>query len=511
MIASRQSTLLAAVLLTACQDSPVAPGRSRPVLEPPLSAAALASYTLTRLPSLGGTGSYGLSINDDGDVAGYSLTSDDANYRAALWSAGEAVPRDLGPFGATENGVAQGINKRGDVVGFYISNNGGHEAALWPATGGVPRALGTLGGSWGLAEDINDGGDVVGYSNTLGNASQHATFWPADGGPPRDLGALGGPASYAVGINAAGDVVGWSYTPDFAAHRATLWPAGGGAPRHLGSLGGTHSEARGINASGDIVGWSNTPGDVDYRATLWPAGGGAPRELGNLGKGTKSFAFDINDAGDVVGYAFVSAFGGHRATLWPADGRIVDLSADFMSESIARRINSAGQIVGYAHDGSSTYSAIVWDRALWTSGFVNGNGSIVSPAGSYAGDASSSGRATFGFVSRYQRGDLVPTGKTRFQFPAKDLNFESTTYEQLVIAGAQAKYIGSGTINGEGDFAFLLLAVDGDAVGGDDADRFRIKIWNKVSGSIIYDNQQGAGDDAEVTTAIETGSIAIHK
>lgn len=62
------------------------------------------------------------------------------------------------------------------------------------------------------------------------------------------------------------------------------------------------------------------------------------------------------------------------------------------------------------------------------------------------------GRANFGFVSKYKMGKTTPIGTTEFQFKAGDINFHSDTYEWLVIAGAKAMYKGVGTINGAGNF-----------------------------------------------------------
>jgi hypothetical protein len=72
---------------------------------------------------------------------------------------------------------------------------------------------------------------------------------------------------------------------------------------------------------------------------------------------------------------------------------------------------------------------------------------------------------------------------------------------------------GSGTINGEGNYIFMLTAVDGQVVGGGGSDRFRIKIWEQGSGEIIYDNQPGSDDNAALndTTILSGGSIVIHK
>jgi hypothetical protein len=57
----------------------------------------------------------------------------------------------------------------------------------------------------------------------------------------------------------------------------------------------------------------------------------------------------------------------------------------------------------------------------------------------------------------------------------------------------------------------MLTAIDGDLTGGGGKDRFRIKIWNKDTGAIVYDNQIGAGDDSDPQTTLGSGSIVIHK
>jgi len=92
-----------------------------------------------------------------------------------------------------------------------------------------------------------------------------------------------------------------------------------------------------------------------------------------------------------------------------------------------------------------------------------------------------------------------------FQFNAGDLNFKSTSYEWLVVAGSKAMFMGSGTINGAGDYAFMVSAIDGSP------DRFRIRIWDKVTGVVIYDNQIGAAETANPTTTLGGGSITIHE
>jgi PKD repeat protein len=155
------------------------------------------------------------------------------------------------------------------------------------------------------------------------------------------------------------------------------------------------------------------------------------------------------------------------------------------------------------------------DTATWSqyiiiydpsAGFVTGGGWIDSPPGAYSDNPDLSGKANFGFVARYKKGATVPTGNTEFQFHVGDLNFHSDSYEWLVIAGAQAQFKGSGAINSEGSYKFMLTAIDGALNSGGGADKFRIKIWleNEETGEeiIIYDSGM---------EELGGGSIKIHK
>lgn len=132
-------------------------------------------------------------------------------------------------------------------------------------------------------------------------------------------------------------------------------------------------------------------------------------------------------------------------------------------------------------------------------GFVTGGGWIYSIAGSYVPDPTLEGVATFGFVSKYKKGATVPTGNTEFQFHAGDLNFHSSSYDWLVVTGTPtARFKGTGTINGMGEYKFVIWAGDGEP------DTFRIKIWSEDGGveTVTYDNGSAQ--------AIGGGSIIIH-
>ena len=164
----------------------------------------------------------------------------------------------------------------------------------------------------------------------------------------------------------------------------------------------------------------------------------------------------------------------------------------------------------HGDSGQSAFQFVVVYDA--TGGFVTGGGWIESPAGSYAADPTLTGRANFGFVSKYKRGATVPTGQTQFRYRVAGLNFHSASYQWLVIAGARAQFKGTGTINGAGNYGFMLTAIDGAVNGGGGADRFRIKIWDiDNGGGVVYDNQMGDADNAGLTnTLLKGGSIVIH-
>ena len=207
----------------------------------------------------------------------------------------------------------------------------------------------------------------------------------------------------------------------------------------------------------------------------------------------------------------------HTATWTWGDGTT---SAGTIIES-----NGAGTVSGshvYAEAGVYTVSVKVTDNYAASAevtaqsyvvvynpdaGFVTGGGWITSPTGAYAKDPALTGKATFGFVSKYQKGANAPTGNTEFQFKVANLNFKSTSYDWLVIAGAKAQYKGTGTINGAGSYKFMLSAVDGN-LKGTGPDTFRMKIWD--DNGVVYDNAAGAPDTAAPTTTLGGGSIVIH-
>jgi PKD repeat protein len=219
--------------------------------------------------------------------------------------------------------------------------------------------------------------------------------------------------------------------------------------------------------------------------------------------------------------AFTDASGGTHTATWSFDSitqaGVVNEAAGTVSRSYTFTqagvymvtltvTNSCGQQGTANQVSGQTAMVVIYDPSA---GFVTGGGWITSPLGAYVADPTLTGRANFAFVSRYQRGTTVPTGETEFIFQLAGLRFQSTAYEWLVVSGARAQFKGSGAINGAGNFGFLLTATDGQLTGGGGTDKFRIKIWDRATGQVVYDNQMGASDSADPTTVIGGGSIVI--
>jgi len=139
-------------------------------------------------------------------------------------------------------------------------------------------------------------------------------------------------------------------------------------------------------------------------------------------------------------------------------------------------------------------------------GFVTAGGWIESLEGTYVPDPSVIGKATFGFVSKYNKKTKLPEGNIQITFNAGDLHFHSNGYDWLVVNSndSRVQLKGTGTINGEGEYKFMLWAVDGEP------DTFRIKIWEDVNGGeqVIYDNKVDGFD--EFGQPLGGGSIVFH-
>jgi hypothetical protein len=156
--------------------------------------------------------------------------------------------------------------------------------------------------------------------------------------------------------------------------------------------------------------------------------------------------------------------------------------------------------------GSAKFeSVVVYDA---NGGFINGGGWIDSATAAYVSQPKTKEKAAFSFVAKYKKGSSIPSGEVEFQLPSANLKFQATSLDWLVISGSSAQLTGRGTINGIGDYSFLISADDKDT-----GDHFRIKIGEGANSAIVYDNQPGTEATASLQSSalIGGGNVEIHR
>ena len=257
------------------------------------------------LPTLGGNNGVAYAINNRGEVAGTAenKTLDPQcpapqvlHFKPVVWEKG--VIHKLPTFGGDPDGVAQEINDNGEVVGGsgtcatfnanFLYNLVPVHALLWEK--GKATDLGNLGGQTGqaggnIAYDVNNQGQVVGNSDLPGDTTFHAFLWTKRTGM-QDLGTLSGDvASLSISINDAGSVVGASLDANFNL-RAFLWEKG--AMTELNTLIAGDSplyllSGCSINSRGEITGLGLTSAGEIHTYLASPTHGGATSESTSQG------------------------------------------------------------------------------------------------------------------------------------------------------------------------------------------------------------------------------------
>lgn len=311
-------------------------------------------------PGLGGPNSGAFGINEAGQVVGEAETSntDPNNENVCGYGTGlqclaflsqNGVMTALQPLGGINSGVSA-INSRGEVVGLAettikdqecpataLPNGIGplqydYESVIWgPGPGEIRELNPETGDTVGIANGINDNGQVVGVSGRCGNtvppgfvAGPHAVLWEADGSV-HDLGSFGGTSNLAIAavgnaaiaINNSGTVVGTSALPGNQVNQPFIWTRATGM-QHLQLLpGDVVGAGLDINNQGETVGASITQGGPATgfpSAVLWPSGASGPvTDLSNYIAGTAFdgghllTAFGISDTGAIVGFGLTPA------------------------------------------------------------------------------------------------------------------------------------------------------------------------------------------------------------
>ncbi len=252
----------------------------------------------------------------------------------------------------------RGMNNLGQVAGEVSNGPSGPpwHAAVWYPSGTIADLGKLSGGSdYSTAADINDNGQVAGYSQT--SSGNRAFLW--EYGSMLDLGTLGSGDSIGNALNGSGQVVGRSGVP-----HAFLWTAGTGMT-DLGDLdsGTRSSEAYAVNDSGLLVGGSTgSPVNAnDSVAFVWRQGAGM-QTLGVLAGDNYSLAVDISNRGWAVGYS--GSYGRAHAFVWQEGVGLTDLGAlpGGLDYSSAQRVNELGQVFGWSRTPQGDHPFI------WTQG-----------------------------------------------------------------------------------------------------------------------------------------------
>ncbi|HXM22377.1 MAG TPA: hypothetical protein VN948_14070 [Terriglobales bacterium] len=290
----------------------------------------------------GGYESAAFSVNSHGQVAGISqnLVPDPffflgTQQRTFLWENG--VMQDLGTLGGPDAGIIGGppinkgnveMNERGQVVACsYINYTPNADTGvptidpfLWDKEKGM-QDLGSLGGNIGCAIDINNRGQVVGYSNLPGDQTAHPFLWTKPG-PMRDLGTLGGNFGFAIWANEAGEVVGSTTNQGDQASHGFLWK--NGIMTDLGTLNPLpNSFGQWINSMEQIVGFAASSDFSTQAAFLWENGGPLVDLNTLVPPGSNLYlaaALNINDRGEITGGGFTAKGDLHAFLLIPCDG-----------------------------------------------------------------------------------------------------------------------------------------------------------------------------------------------
>ncbi len=305
--------------------------------------------------------------------------------------------------------------------------------------------LGTLpGGGNSTARDINNGGYIVGSSDTSSDTSSGGDrrAFVIHGQGMQNLGTLpSGGASRAYGINESGYIVGSAVNSANILHG---FVARYGVMRDLGAYPpeddiGSSSQAYALNSSlliagkVDLVGgtWElngtptfppfppftavTDPGqftptiayDINdngqIAGTLLSFSAGFRKTSGSLEKlkplsAADDDAFAINSQGLVVGQALLAPPVRYHAVLWSNPETVLDLGTLGGENSSARDINDRGTIVGYSETASGETKAFIWRpllgmQSLGTLGgqnskafAINADGLIVGESETASGD-----------------------------------------------------------------------------------------------------------------------------
>ena len=192
-----------------------------------------------------------------------------------------ASPNDCGGFG-TVNTYGLGLNEHGDVVGYYRCPLWNHtEAFLWTAEEGFVTLDRPAGVSSAIAVDINDNGVICGTVFVSGLDNRGFVYEDGEWTILPPVVDVPGARCSANAINNAGSVVGQrGLTENINPQNAYIWSARSGFA-DLGLVEGPNSGAFDISQGGLIGGWTGTAFfEDDSTGVLWE--NERPVEIGSI-------------------------------------------------------------------------------------------------------------------------------------------------------------------------------------------------------------------------------------
>lgn len=264
-------------------------------------------------------GSQGEGINDARQVAGSTFTNlnDPTAHQASRWNQPENSFQYLPPLLAGQPSSAYDINTDGWAVGMSYDAAGDFRPTRWSPWGSANRLFGDNqiepGSYLAEAYAINDSGQIAGYYCLyVGCALKSFVFNPYSG--VDILPDLGGGGTVATDLNNGGDVVGWSETSIGETH-AFSWDGTTMTDLFAGAPVG-NSYALGVNDHGQVVGMYYTgPGNTGVqRGFLYDPALTSPLwDIGDLHTTSSSstMATDINNRGIIVGSSVTSTGARH--------------------------------------------------------------------------------------------------------------------------------------------------------------------------------------------------------
>ncbi len=243
---------------------------------------------------------------------------------------------DLGTLGGRFS-LAESVNNRGQVAGYSLTRDGEGHGFVW--NGGKMTGTGTLGGIFSFADAVNSSGVAVGCSTRSEDDEYlHAFAW-RDGKIVK-IEPKGEVASLAFGINDSGAMVG--LTMD-ANEKVCGLIRKGDAVRKFSFAGSDFTVACAINAGGSVAGYGLSGGKMQS----FTMNEGKFRTLPGL-RGEDCFAEAINERGDAAGASFLDDSDTLHAVVW-RDGKPNDLGTlPGLPDSLALAVNRDGAAVGGA-------------------------------------------------------------------------------------------------------------------------------------------------------------------